>query len=263
MVVDDASVDDTVEVVQTFSDRRIRYVRQSVNVGLTANWGAGIDLARGKFVSLLMDDDQYLPTFLARRRAALAEHGSAFFAFSGYQIVPEDGGASSIVAPDASSGQIMEGPSLLRVVLARQCFVGATLYRTSQLRDVWPDASRAQWVADYAANLRFALRRGSAVYVGGADFLMAHHAGQLSVERRQEVYALVARELRDRLAEVNPFWATQLMRDELASWLTVQGRFAAGRGERLAAIRCFLSAIAERPTASSAWKQLVRMALRI
>jgi len=64
IVVDDASVDDTEEVVASYCDDRIVYVRREENGGPSAAWNTGIRQARGKYVSFLDDDDEYHPEFL-------------------------------------------------------------------------------------------------------------------------------------------------------------------------------------------------------
>lgn len=64
VIVDDASTDNTGDVVEGFDDDRIVYVRQRVNGGVSAARNTGIRRARGQYISLLDDDDEYLPRFL-------------------------------------------------------------------------------------------------------------------------------------------------------------------------------------------------------
>lgn len=65
---DDASSDDTVEQVENFAanEPRIRIIRNSVNVGMTANWNRALGAARGEFVMKLDGDDAYRPETVAR-----------------------------------------------------------------------------------------------------------------------------------------------------------------------------------------------------
>lgn len=67
LVMDDCSPDNTSEVVGSFSDPRIKYVRNSENFGHIRNYNRGIAASRGKYVWLISADD------LLRRRYAL-EH---------------------------------------------------------------------------------------------------------------------------------------------------------------------------------------------
>jgi glycosyltransferase involved in cell wall biosynthesis len=62
IVVDDGSTDDTAEALTPYMDR-IRYVYQA-NLGASAAKNRGVQLARGKWISILDSDDLWLPTKL-------------------------------------------------------------------------------------------------------------------------------------------------------------------------------------------------------
>ncbi|RLF83553.1 glycosyl transferase, partial [Thermococci archaeon] len=64
IVVDDASPDNTPEVVRSINDGRIRYVRLKKNSGGPVARNTGIRKARGRFIALLDDDDEWLPNRL-------------------------------------------------------------------------------------------------------------------------------------------------------------------------------------------------------
>lgn len=65
IVVDDASTDNTAEVITTFTDARLRYVRLPQNRGVSVARNTAIRSAHGQFIAFLDDDDEYLPHFLA------------------------------------------------------------------------------------------------------------------------------------------------------------------------------------------------------
>jgi glycosyltransferase involved in cell wall biosynthesis len=73
IVSDNASTDATSEVIAgaTAHDPRIRAIRQERNVGLTANFNAVLQAARGRYVMVLADDDWIEPDYVARCRASL------------------------------------------------------------------------------------------------------------------------------------------------------------------------------------------------
>lgn len=71
LVVDDASGDETPEVVDAVQDPRVRYVCRDRNGGAGATRNTGFEHARGDLVALLDDDDVYLPEFLARTHDVL------------------------------------------------------------------------------------------------------------------------------------------------------------------------------------------------
>lgn len=76
VVVDDGSKDSTPEVVKSYGGR-VRYVRQE-NAGAAAAFNHGISVARGRYISWLSHDDEFLPEKLEEQvRAAEAVGGPA------------------------------------------------------------------------------------------------------------------------------------------------------------------------------------------
>jgi glycosyltransferase involved in cell wall biosynthesis len=67
IVVDDASVDNTDEVVSTFGDPRIRYLKHETNRGGSAARNTGIKAAKGKFIAFQDSDDEWLPDKLEKQ----------------------------------------------------------------------------------------------------------------------------------------------------------------------------------------------------
>lgn len=67
IVVDDASSDNTAEVVLGFIDKRMRYVRRDKNGNCPAARNTGIIASTGKFVAFNDDDDEWLPDKLERQ----------------------------------------------------------------------------------------------------------------------------------------------------------------------------------------------------
>ena len=72
VVVDDGSRDNPQEVIESFRDPRIHFIRQP-NAGGGAARNRGIDETRGRFVAFLDSDDVYLPHHLASMHALLKD----------------------------------------------------------------------------------------------------------------------------------------------------------------------------------------------
>ena len=86
VVIDDGSTDDTHEKLRPYLGQ-IRYFYQD-NRGLSAAQNKGIELAKGEWISVLADDDEWLPTKLERQFAALDIFGEDFGAcFTDFEFV--------------------------------------------------------------------------------------------------------------------------------------------------------------------------------
>lgn len=65
IVIDDCSLDNTVDVVGSVVDARIKFIRHSVNKGPAASRNTGLNNSRGDFITFLDSDDEWLPEKLA------------------------------------------------------------------------------------------------------------------------------------------------------------------------------------------------------
>lgn len=137
-VVDDASTDDTANIVQSIHDPRLKLAQNPARLGLVGNWNRGLELARGEFVSLFHQDDVMRPGNLARKIAALQNSPTVGFAFSDVQRIDAGGavladhwfypppfaGTSTLTGADCLAA-LMGGDNFIAcpsVVARRACF---------------------------------------------------------------------------------------------------------------------------------------------
>jgi glycosyltransferase involved in cell wall biosynthesis len=79
IVCDNASTDGTESLMQDVAsaDKRVRYVRNSENIGPIANWRKCLDLAVGHFCIILSDDDFFLdPDYVSEGIQLLQRYGA-------------------------------------------------------------------------------------------------------------------------------------------------------------------------------------------
>ena len=89
VVVDDGSTDRTAEVIQGYTDRRLRYYYQE-NQDAFNTINRGIGLAKGSYISILNSDDVYETTRLERLVAVLEEK-NCVCTFSDVIPISDDG----------------------------------------------------------------------------------------------------------------------------------------------------------------------------
>jgi glycosyltransferase involved in cell wall biosynthesis len=67
IVVDDGSTDNTEEVVKSFNDLRIKYIKHQKNLGASAARNTGIKNSKGEYIAFLDSDDEWLSEKLERQ----------------------------------------------------------------------------------------------------------------------------------------------------------------------------------------------------
>ena len=73
LVIDDASIDNTADVVAGFDDPRIRYMRHEANRGGSASRNTGIRAATGDYIAFLDDDDEWEPEKTEEQKRVLQD----------------------------------------------------------------------------------------------------------------------------------------------------------------------------------------------
>lgn len=93
VIVDNASADNTEEVVRNFieKDNRLRYYKNAENIGLFPNFNRAIELARGDYIAIFHDDDLYHRTILEKEVALLDAHNNIGFVDTGAYEIDEGG----------------------------------------------------------------------------------------------------------------------------------------------------------------------------
>jgi glycosyltransferase involved in cell wall biosynthesis len=90
-IVDDASSDETVAVVESFGDARIRILRQASNCGVVKSFERAIREATGEIVFLADQDDVWHPDKIARMMKAFAADREATLILSNGEMIDADG----------------------------------------------------------------------------------------------------------------------------------------------------------------------------
>jgi glycosyltransferase involved in cell wall biosynthesis len=106
IVVDDASTDDSAEMVSRLADHRVRLIRQAVSHGVSTTRNRGIEEAGGAWVAFLDDDDLWAPEKLARQLEVATREGRTWV-YAGDVNVDDDLSVLSALRPPTPA-QVME-----------------------------------------------------------------------------------------------------------------------------------------------------------
>jgi glycosyltransferase involved in cell wall biosynthesis len=91
VVVDDASPDGTAEIASGFSDARLRLERNPANLGVAGNWNRAVEMAEGRYVKVLCDDDVLYPECLASQVAIMEAHPDVALVAGSRDVIDESG----------------------------------------------------------------------------------------------------------------------------------------------------------------------------
>jgi glycosyltransferase involved in cell wall biosynthesis len=91
IITDDGSIDNTVEIIKTFNDSRIKLFCFSENRGATVAINLGIKEAKGEFIAILNSDDVFVTKKLEKQVKFLDRNPQIGAVFSYAQFIDEDG----------------------------------------------------------------------------------------------------------------------------------------------------------------------------
>jgi len=91
LLIDDGSTDGTIEIIKSYADPRIRLVRNEHNLGLTATFNKGIDLAIGKYVARMDADDIAINTRIEKQVNFLEGHKEVTMVDCVMEVIDKDG----------------------------------------------------------------------------------------------------------------------------------------------------------------------------
>ena len=74
VIVDDGSVDRTEAIIRSYPDKRICYIKNDMNMGVSNSLNKGIDCARGEYIARMDADDISLPQRFQRQTDFLNAH---------------------------------------------------------------------------------------------------------------------------------------------------------------------------------------------
>ena len=139
LVSNNASEDETQDVLNGFSDARLRVITQKENIGLLPNYNSCLENARGEYVVVVSDDDRIAPFMVDRCISLVREQPeiNAVVALSDFYLASMGLTKPARVSRRLQTG-ILEGTDILLEYLRDDIGVVSTcsvLLRTSVLRE--------------------------------------------------------------------------------------------------------------------------------
>ena len=131
IILDDCSTDNSVEVIRTIKDSRIRFYENSENIGIAANRNKGLELAQGEYIALLDADDLSPDYRLKDEVEYLDQHPEIVAVYGGSQEIDENGEAQGLYVSTLHNPDFIRAKLLIRDVIPN----GSCMYRKAFVMD--------------------------------------------------------------------------------------------------------------------------------
>ena len=89
IIVDDCSTDDSLSIIESFDDARIKVIKNDVNSGAAVSRNNAIEAAEGRFIAFLDSDDLWDKDKLAKHLAFMTDSNISF-SFTHYSVLNSD-----------------------------------------------------------------------------------------------------------------------------------------------------------------------------
>lgn len=96
IVVDDASTDNTLEMLKKINDRRVKVIVNDTNMGAALTRNVALKAARGEWIAFLDSDDLWLPEKLEHMLNFMVSNNYVF-AYHDYEKIDEDSNKLEII----------------------------------------------------------------------------------------------------------------------------------------------------------------------
>jgi GT2 family glycosyltransferase len=249
IVVDDASEDETAVRLGAIEDPRLRVIRREHPSGVAAARNAGIEAARGEWVSFLDDDDVWSPRKLRAQLDAAAVAGGDFAYSAGAGLDAGRNYLFAVAPPD---------PATITSRLLRWnviwCGCSNVAARTALVRTLGGFDEQLFQLADWDLWIRLALSgRAAAVPEVHVGYVM--HADNMLLTHRRDVFPELERLERKHAAAASAFGVAP-DRALFSRWVARGHRLAGRNGE---AARTYLRSARRNGDAGAAVRALTSL----
>jgi glycosyltransferase involved in cell wall biosynthesis len=117
LIIDDASTDQTVQIIKRFKDKRIQLIEKPKNSGYTNSLNQGLQCAKGKYIARMDADDIALPQRLERQYQFMESHPEVVVCGTAYRIL---GTERTVTMP-------LDNKSIKNQLLKQTCFAHPTV----------------------------------------------------------------------------------------------------------------------------------------
>jgi len=211
IVMDDYGQDNAFEFLRAFNDIRISYFRQKTNKGVAENWIDGIKKVSTPYCCILMDDDWYNQDFISSRVSIFEKFPEVGIVYGPYIRINEKNAQAFNVVPKKLG--LLDKKELQQRLIARDNFIGATMFKTNVLQSACSKAQKHGLIVDYALLVYSSLLTDCCGFsISDSNFCYREHSDTLSNLKEAEIWDRCHLLLNDLLVEF-PHLAVEINRE--------------------------------------------------
>lgn len=117
IVVDDCSADKTEAIVNSFSDSRLKFLKNHTRFGLVGNFNRCLELATSEFICIFHQDDVMLPDNIEKKLRILKENSSVGLVHSNCYRIDANGHTTGAYWPNEIETGIENGSSYFQKMI--------------------------------------------------------------------------------------------------------------------------------------------------
>jgi len=178
ITVDDCSADNTPDIINSYKDERIKYIRHQKNMGLPGALNTGFANSTGEYLSWTSDDNFYAPEAIEKMLEVLRSKNGDFVYSDYYEFIDEN-------KEDLKLVNLPDKPSLEKDNFIRACF----LYRRRVFEAVGNFDTDGMLIEDYDYWIRIS-KRFSMMHLDKPLYFYRIHKASLYVSKSFEVKIL-------------------------------------------------------------------------
>lgn len=91
IICDDCSTDNTLDIIKSFKDDRIKIIKNEKNLGMVNNWNNCLKYVTGQYIQFVFQDDIIEKDNIKRKVESLNKHKDAVMAFSATYVIDSSG----------------------------------------------------------------------------------------------------------------------------------------------------------------------------
>lgn len=188
IIVNDGSTDASLQIIQTYNDKRIRIINNQENIGLTKSLNKALKQAQGEYIARQDADDLSLRNRLELQLEFLDSHPEIAVLGTGIYVINERG--------EVIEKRIMAPNPIKSLAKGNRFIHGSVMIRKSVIDVMGGYIEYLKYSQDYELWLRIS-RKYDVINLKAALYMLRFHGGSISIDKikEQQMCALLAKKL--------------------------------------------------------------------